>query len=60
MGGAERVRRLFHDPADFLQREWAAPADSGGHRFAIHVPHHKVDQTLAFADGMDRDYVGMR
>src|SRR5436305_6094519 len=60
MGGAERVRRLLHDPAGFLHWELPPPPNPGGHRFAVDVAHDEVDQALALTDGMNGDDVRMR
>ena len=48
-----------HDPAGLLHRELAPPPDPAGHRLPVHVAHDEVDQAVAFADGMDRNDVGM-
>jgi hypothetical protein len=60
MGGAQRIRRLFHDPAGFFYWERAAPADPGRHRFSVDETHYEVDETLALTDGVDGHYVRVR
>ena len=59
MGGAEGVGRLHHDAARFFDRKPAPAADPGRHRLAVHVAHDEVHQTLALADAVNRDDMGM-
>ena len=59
MGGAEGVGRLRHDAPRLVDRQLAPPPDPPGDRFAVHVAHDEVDQALAFADGVDRDDMGV-
>ena len=59
MGGAEGVGRLRHDPAGLVDGQAPAPADPPGDRLAVDVAHDEVHQSEAFADGVDRDDVGV-
>jgi hypothetical protein len=59
VGGAQRIRGLGHDAADFVDRQLPPAADAGGDRFPVYEAHDEVDQPHPLADRVDRDDVRM-
>ena len=53
VGESEGIGGFLHNPSHFFRGQASSPTETGGERFAIHVPHDEIHQTPVIADRED-------